>query len=626
MRYSTHPVHIGTLTIGADQPIAVQSMTSTSTMDTEASIQQAIRMIQAGCKLVRLTAPNIKEAANLGRIKAGIRAKGYDTPLVADIHFTPNAAHEAALHVEKVRINPGNYADKKRFEDIEYTDESYAQELQRIAEKFAPLVQLCQEKGVAMRIGVNHGSLSDRIMSRYGDTPAGMVESAMEFLRICQKYHYDQVVISMKSSNVIVMVQAYRSLVLALMKEKMTYPLHLGVTEAGDGEDGRVKSALGIGTLLAQGIGDTIRVSLTEDPEKEMPVGQKIVDRYVLWQENTKEWPKLILNYQKRKTHQILNIGADAVPVVLMDRSLDKVSALEPLRAAAFYPFGLRYAVPTDKWTLSDQAADYIYIGQQHINFEIPGSLGIIQDYSTWVKHPNAIRHYPLLPLAEYILTPKKHAILNFVQVDAENLEALQHLQNDPTVVLIFKTTALHKLAQQALFFQTLQEHQIESPVLLWESYQTADEEQFILDAAVDLGSLLLDGMGNGIGITARHIAPMRVNSIAFSILQAARQRSSKTEYIACPSCGRTEFDLQETTAKIRANTQHLKGLKIGIMGCIVNGPGEMADADYGYVGTGKGLITLYKQKEIIRRNVPEAEAVSALIELIQANGDWVNP
>lgn len=628
-RNETKEVKIGNKVIGGEAPILLQSMTTTDTMDTEGSVQQSIRMIEAGCELVRITAPSKKEANNLQLIKDKLRALGYDTPIVADIHFTPNAAEIAARIVEKVRVNPGNYADKKKFEEIEYTDEAYAAELERIREKFTPLVKICKEEKVAMRIGTNHGSLSDRILSRYGDTPLGMVESALEFLRICEDNDYHEIVLSMKASNTLVMVQAYRLLVAKMKAAGMNYPLHLGVTEAGDGEDGRIKSAVGIGALLEDGLGDTIRVSLTEEPEAEIPVARKLAERYV-GRENHEAIKSIDLNpldpfeSTKRESTTVGNIGGGNVPVVVGD-----LAQAEQIKASSFFPFGYNYSVPLDKWNIMDQSADFIFVGKHTIDFEIPGTLGIIQDVETWKKQADKEQHYPLIQASDLNDKILEQAKIIFLSLDAKALITQENLIADliksPKLVVVLSTTNLHGMAEQRRALIELINKKVKTPVIFKRSYSDLDGETFQLHAAADLGVLLLDGFHDGIWIDAKNCGGSKLNlSTAFGILQASRTRISKTEYISCPSCGRTLFDLQETTAKIRAVTSHLKGVKIGIMGCIVNGPGEMADADYGYVGTGPGKITLYKEKEVVRRNVPEAEAVEALIDLITENGDWV--
>lgn len=623
-RFKTREVKIGSLVLGGDQPIRLQSMTTTDTMNTEATIEQSIRMIEAGCELVRITAPSKKEAENLKEIKAGLVAHGYETPVVADIHFTPNAAEVAAEHIEKVRVNPGNYADKKRFETIEYTDESYNEELNRIREKFTPLVVKCKQLNRAMRIGTNHGSLSDRILSRYGDTPLGMVESAMEFIRICRENDYHDLVISMKASNTQVMVQAYRLLVATMIEQGMNYPLHLGVTEAGDGEDGRIKSAVGIGTLLEDGLGDTIRVSLTEEPEAEIPVAAMLAERYEQRHSHppVEEVPSAIdpFSYHRRDTREVINLGKPQVPRVFID-----LSRRENITPGSLFGAGYNYSVPLDKWNMSDLACDYVFTGSRSINFEIPGTLGVVLHANAWMVDPTKTRHYPLWSVREYIRSSERHPQLNFVETGVSELDAktIQQLNNDPTVVLILTTSHPHGMAEQRAGFFKLMHGKAEMPVVMRRDYFT-DAERFMLYSATDLGALFLDGLGDGIWISAPEVPLKIVNQTAFGILQATRTRISKTEYISCPSCGRTLFDLQETTAKIRSATSHLKGVKIGIMGCIVNGPGEMADADYGYVGTGPGKISLYKEKEVVKKNVPEAEAVQALIELIREHGDWV--
>ena len=623
-RFKTIEVKVGPIAIGGKNPIHIQSMTTANTMNTSATVDESIRMIDAGCKLVRITAPSKKDAENLANIKNELRLKGYKTPLVADIHYTPNAAEIAAKIVEKVRINPGNYADKKKFEEIDYTDESYNNELLRIEEKFTPLVQICKQNNTSMRIGTNHGSLSDRILSRYGDTPKGMVESALEFIRICRKHDYHNIVISMKASNTRVMVHAYRLLVNEMIKEGMKYPLHLGVTEAGEGEDGRIKSAVGIGTLLSEGIGDTIRVSLTEAPEHEMPVAQKILDHFKNIHNHkkiaeTKQHQIDYFQYKKRKTFQVENIGNKNVPIVISDLSNRK-----KITQASFFSLGYRYSVPLDKWHISEMASDFIYIGENEINFEIPGTLRIISNYSSWMKHKKG---FPIFNLKEKEKIKDFSETLNFLKIyDHEITPSLiDILKNNKSLVIFLESENINCIAAMRKFFFELIEKKIENPIIISRKYEFNDDEQLQISASIDIGSLLIDGLGDGICISSNNCSNKMLNSISFGILQASRTRISKTEYISCPSCGRTLFDLQETTAKIRKVTDHLKGVKIGIMGCIVNGPGEMADADYGYVGTGPGKITLYKEKTVVKKNVPESEAVDALIDLIKENGDWVD-
>ena len=623
-RFKTIEVKVGPIAIGGKNPIHIQSMTTANTMNTSATVDESIRMIDAGCKLVRITAPSKKDAENLANIKNELRLKGYKTPLVADIHYTPNAAEIAAKIVEKVRINPGNYADKKKFEEIDYTDESYNNELLRIEEKFTPLVQICKQNNTSMRIGTNHGSLSDRILSRYGDTPKGMVESALEFIRICRKHDYHNIVISMKASNTRVMVHAYRLLVNEMIKEGMKYPLHLGVTEAGEGEDGRIKSAVGIGTLLSEGIGDTIRVSLTEAPEHEMPVAQKILDHFKNIHNHkkiaeTKQHQIDYFQYNKRKTFQVENIGNKNVPIVISDLSNRK-----KITQASFFSLGYRYSVPLDKWHISEMASDFIYIGENEINFEIPGTLRIISNYSSWMKHKKG---FPIFNLKEYEKIKDFSETLNFLKIYDHEItpSSIDILKSNKSLVIFLESENINCIAAMRKFFFELMEEKIENPIIISRKYEFNDDEQLQISASIDIGSLLIDGLGDGICISSNNCSNKMLNSISFGILQASRTRISKTEYISCPSCGRTLFDLQETTAKIRKVTDHLKGVKIGIMGCIVNGPGEMADADYGYVGTGPGKITLYKEKTVVKKNVPESEAVDALIDLIKENGDWVD-
>ena len=625
-RWRTREVRIGPIGIGGDNPIRVQSMTTTDTLDTEATVAQSIRMIEAGCELVRITAPSKKEAEHLAEIRKRIRAAGFDTPLVADIHFTPNAAEIAARIVEKVRVNPGNYADRKKFDVREYTDAEYVAELQRIRERFTPLVKICKEHGTAMRIGTNHGSLSDRILNRYGDTPMGMVESAFEFVRICRELGYHDIVLSMKASNPQVMVQAYRLLVHEMMKLGWDYPLHLGVTEAGDGEDGRVKSAVGIGALLEDGLGDTIRVSLTEEPEAEIPVAQALVDRYTIRRGHdpipeVHDLPVDPFSHTRRHAREVLHIGGRHAPVVIAD-----LSTKEQITPATLFAWGYRYSVPLDKWNLTDQACDLVFIGDHHLSFEIPGSLGVVQEHSTWLKDRHKPRHYPLLSVQDLLDNASVHHDLNFVHAMPHELtdEVIAALDEDDSLVLLLDTTNRHGMAEQRATIFRLMNAGCDVPIIIGRDYVNLNELQLMLFSSTDMGALLLDGLGDGVMICPENCCGDDVvDRTAFGILQATRTRISKTEYISCPSCGRTLFDLQETTARIRARTSHLKGVKIGIMGCIVNGPGEMADADYGYVGTGPGVITLYKEKVVVKRNVPTAQAVDALIALIKEGGDW---
>ncbi|MGZ3904885.1 MAG: (E)-4-hydroxy-3-methylbut-2-enyl-diphosphate synthase [Bacteroidia bacterium] len=626
-RFLTREVKAGDVGIGGTNPIRLQSMTTTDTMDTLATVEQSIRMIEAGCELVRITAPSLNEAKNLEEIKKQLRVKGYNTPICADIHFTPNAAEWAARIVEKVRVNPGNYADKKKFEQIDYTESAYQAELERIRQRFTPLVKICKEYGTAMRIGTNHGSLSDRILSHYGDTPLGMVESAFEFLRICEENNYYNIVISMKASNTQVMVEAYRLLVQKMIETNRNYPLHLGVTEAGEGEDGRIKSAVGIGTLLEDGLGDTVRVSLTEEPEFEIPVARSLVERYSKRKQaliGTQQLMDVNLPYdpyqhERRHSNEVLNVGGKNVPRVLADFS-DK----EKITPATFYACGYNYSVQLDKWNLTDLAADYVYAGNNKVDFELPGTLGVIYNSETWKANSGQKQCYPLFCADEYFRSDRKSDKINFVAYDKTTLLANKNVF-DSTVVLVLDTFSENAMQELRSMFVHLITNGITSPVIVKRNFKDLSEQDFQLFSSTDIGGLLIDGMGDGVWIKQQNcVSPQICNSTAFGILQAARTRISKTEYISCPSCGRTLFDLQETTAKIRTVTDHLKGIKIGIMGCIVNGPGEMADADYGYVGTGPGKISLYKGKEVIKKNVPTEKAVDELINLIKENGDWV--
>jgi len=654
-RIQTRPVKVGNLVIGGGHPIRVQTMTTTDTMDTEATVAQVIRCIEAGAELVRVTAPSKKEAENLANIKAILHSKGYTTPLVADIHFTPNAAEIAAKIVEKVRVNPGNYVDKKKFEQIDYTDAEYVEEIERIRERFTPLVLICKEHGTAMRIGTNHGSLSDRIMSRYGDTAIGMVESAMEFLRIARSLDYHQIILSMKSSNPQVMVQAYRLLIQQMQQEfNELYPLHLGVTEAGDGEDGRIKSAIGIGTLLEDGIGDTIRVSLTEDPELEIPVCKDLVKRYHHLSEGNDTVPAITqlpyspFEYKRNSTSPVLNIGGKQVPVVVAD-----LSHLATIKAADLVAIGYTYDEATDKWAISDAAADYIFIGTTPLDFNLPGTLSIIASPAVCLQANNREKYHPIIDAAAYLSFDAKHPRLNFVQIDCYSDhqpiadELLLQIAKDPSVVFCLSSqckNAMQAVRRMAIKFMQLDIHQ---PIILVTDSQWQTTDEHLIHFAIETGALLLEGIGDGICLGLSKVAydasvngsnvsgrnyfnnssiEQLLNTTAFGILQATRTRISKTEYISCPSCGRTLFELQETTAKIRAVTNHLKGLKIAIMGCIVNGPGEMADADFGYVGSGVGKITLYKGKEVMKRNIDSNVAVDELILLLKEHNAWVEP
>lgn len=626
-RLKTREVFIGDTALGGDNPIRIQSMTTTDTMNTIATVEQCIRIIEAGGDYVRITAPSMNEAKNLENIKKELRARGYKTPLIADIHFTPNAAELAARIVEKVRVNPGNYADKKKFQIFNYNDALYNQELERIREKFSPLVKICKEYGTAMRIGTNHGSLSDRIMSRYGDTPLGMVESALEFLRICEDLNYHNIVLSMKASNPQVMIQAYRLLIIKMHEEGMNYPLHLGVTEAGDGADGRIKSSVGIGTLLEDGIGDTIRVSLTEEPEFEIPVCKDLVERYTS-RKNTKEIkpinekitiPYSPLEYSRRKSNAVEKIGGNNVPIVILTPNSDLIQNPAYLKEA-----GYDYNIELDKWNIADIAPDYIYLGSHDIEYELPGTLHKIFDYSFWENHKDKENSFPLFNLREYKEAPEKSSRINFLTLTSDDIYFgdLEFLKSESKCVVIFSSDNENYLADIRRSFIELMNNEINIPVIIRRNYENISDNNFMLFPATDFGGLLIDGFADGIWPEGSTSIGLQ-NPTSFGILQATRTRISKTEYISCPSCGRTLFDLQETTANIRARTNHLKGVKIAIMGCIVNGPGEMADADYGYVGSGVGKITLYKGKEVVKRSIDTEIAVNELINLIKENGDW---
>ena len=671
-RFVTREVAIGDVPMGGNNPIRIQSMTTTDTMDTIGTVEQSIRMIEAGCEYVRITAPSIKEAQNLAEIKKQLRQRGYTAPLVADIHFTPNAAEVAARIVEKVRVNPGNYADKKKFDQIDYTDAEYQGELERIYQKFSPLVKICKEYGTAMRIGTNHGSLSDRIMSRYGDTPQGMVESAMEFMRMCEMLNYYNLVISMKSSNPQVMVQAYRLLVETMVAEGMNYPLHLGVTEAGDGEDGRIKSAVGIGTLLEDGLGDTVRVSLTEEPEAEAPVAIALVERYVFREKakgerikekgnsdtENKNLSSLTFDllppahnpyeYKKRETYEANTfIGGHMVPRVVVDLSRANLKD-----AAVLNDAGYLYSPLLDKYNMADQSVDFVYLADSLPSFNFPGNLKLLYNYPTWQKLADKTMCHPVFTLQEYIAAVDRTSALNLVRLKPADIdsEAFGLLQLDKSLVFVLETDALHGMADQRTFFFKMEELGLDVPVIVKRSYSfeprsqkpevgsrksesdllTTHNSQLTTDlqlyASTDLGALLVDGFGDGIWIDAPEIETKVITSTSFGILQATRSRISKTEYISCPSCGRTLFDLMITTQMIRSRTSHLKGLKIGIMGCIVNGPGEMADADYGYVGSGTDKVTLYRGKEAVKKNITSVNALDELINIIREDGNWIEP
>ena len=602
-RRESSVVRVGDTFLGGNNPIRIQSMANVSTMDTEAAVRQAISLIEAGAEYVRFTAQGEREAHNLGIIRQRLRDAGYTTPLVADIHFNPRAADVAATTVEKVRINPGNYVDRlKTFDQLTYTDEEYAAEIQKIRDRLVPFLAICREHGTAIRIGVNHGSLSDRIMSRYGDTPEGMVASCMEFLRICRDEQFDDVVISIKASNTVVMVETVRLLVRTMDAEGMHYPLHLGVTEAGDGEDGRIKSAVGIGTLLSDGIGDTIRVSLSEAPEAELPVARQLVDYICERAGHAPIQAALAPDYDpvfptRRKSRATENIGGGHLPVVISDRSNGDIRF-----DAELFP-------------------DYIYIGKRNPE-NFPADRPLLVDLDSWQAMPNTFPVFRASETDAWVTCP---ALPKFLRLSYSDLtdERLERLKRDRETVLLLETHHANGVGEQRAAMHRLMAARCDVPVVLLRAYDDADAGTMQLKAAADLGTLLLDGFADGIMLQDDAVdAPVR-DRTAFGILQATRLRVSRTEYISCPSCGRTLYDMQTTIARIKAATSHLKGLKIGIMGCIVNGPGEMADADYGYVGAGRGHVSLYKGKQCVLKNIPEEEAVEKLVELIKAEGDW---
>ena len=604
-RRSSSPVQVGDLQIGGDASIRIQSMTTTNTNDTEACVEQAEKIIKAGGELVRLTTQGRREAENLKNINAQLRADGFNTPLVADVHFNANVADVAALYAEKVRVNPGNYVDPARvFKKIEYTDAEYADELKKLEDRFVPFLNICKEHHTAVRIGVNHGSLSDRIMSRYGDTPEGIVESCMEFLRICKKEQFDNVVISIKASNTVIMVRTVRLLVDEMDRNDMHYPLHLGVTEAGEGEDGRIKSAVGIGALLADGIGDTIRVSLSEEPEAEIPVARHLVD-YITKREGHLMVPATAspdfnwLRPERRKTRAAGGIGGSNVPVV--------IASLPNGQTAIDAEFG------------ADTTPDYIYCGSSLPANRKEGQKYIV-DFNAYTGTKDT---YPIFPYnaTPFISSVKADVKFLVLQLGAPSEEYLACLKAHPEVVVIAVSNQQNKLGEQRALTHELWTNGLFNPVVFAQMYRHSAQEKadFQLEAAADMGALMIDGLCDGIWLM--NDGDINVRDIAdtsFAILQAARLRTSKTEYISCPGCGRTLYDLRSTIAKIKAATAHMKGLKIGIMGCIVNGPGEMADADYGYVGAGPGKISLYKQKMCVEKAIPESEAVEHLLRFIE--------
>lgn len=606
LRRKTISVNIGDTPLGSDYPIRVQSMTNTSTMDTEGSVAQCRRICDAGADYVRLTAQGVREAHNIGEIRKILRSEGYNVPLVADIHFNPKAAFEAAQCTDKVRINPGNFVDAARtFKKLTYTDEEYAHEIERIREALVPFIDVCRKHHTAVRLGVNHGSLSDRIMSRYGDTPAGMVESAMEFLRVFVAENYTDVVISIKASNTVIMVETVRRLVAAMDAENMHFPLHLGVTEAGDGEDGRIKSAVGIGTLLAEGIGDTIRVSLSEDPENEVPVARKLVE-YITAREGhahiDSSYDCITADHiqpQRRASKEVAGlIGGSRLPVIIATQAKGISGSLRP---------------------------DFFFVADGQIPEKQCDTDRFIVPYS---QYKGAAGTSPLFTAGEYVELAKCPAPLKWLEVGTNTpISELQFLKGTTDTALIITPANVNIPAAEQAFIDALTANGIDCPVIIKNSYADTDTEWIQVKAGADFGAVLLNGYRDGIWFDApNYDSADNIIRCEFGILQAARLRISKTEYISCPGCGRTLYDLQSTIKRVKEATSHLKHLKIGIMGCIVNGPGEMADADYGYVGAAAGKISLYKSKECIEKNIPEEEAIPHLIALIKSNGDWIDP
>lgn len=623
MRRKTVSVSVGDLGLGSDFPIRIQSMTTTNTMDTQATVAQAIRMIQAGCELVRVTAPSINEARNLVNIKSELRNRGFTTPLIADIHFTPNAAEAAARVVEKVRINPGNYADKKQFAVREYSDAEYGAELERLRDRFVPLVRICKEYGTALRVGANHGSLSDRIVNRFGDNPQGMVESAMEFLSILQDEGYHNVVVSMKSSNPVVMIEAYRLLDTLLAERNLPpYPLHLGVTEAGDGQDGRIKSSLGIGTLLAEGLGDTVRVSLTEEPEAEVPVAAAIIRSYCgLSGTDIAEQLPQSRSYRRREGRQTGIIGGHNPLRVGVDlREFQDSLTIQDLTS-----LGHTFDAATEKWHSSDLAAELLLLNDP-LDFCLPSTLRLIVPFHSWLTATDQLFTVPVFSIYEYVNARELHPVLNVLECAPGDLTpaTMNTLTSDPTIALLVNKGTNGIEMRRALY--SLHEMGHTLPAIVSVEYNAYQDDR-LYAMCEGAGIPVADGYTDGIITQCRRLSDVpEALSVAYGILQAARLRMSRTEYISCPSCGRTLFDLQVTTALIRSRTSHLKNVKIAIMGCIVNGPGEMADADYGYVGSGPDRITLYRGRDVVKQAIPATHALEELIGVIKADGSWVDP
>lgn len=620
-RKPTLAVRIGDLGLGGENPIRLQTMTTTNTNSINESVEQCLRAIDAGAELIRLTTQGVKEVESLAQIKKIIREKGVNTPIVADIHFNPAAAIEAAKYADKIRINPGNYSDKSRTSNFSFTNSDYEAELERAEKKFLELLQVCKQNQVTIRIGVNHGSLSQRIMNRYGDTPLGMAISAMEFVRICSKYNHHLVVVSMKSSNTRVMVQASRYVVKMMVDEGFNYPMHLGVTEAGEGEDGRIKSAVGIGTLLVDGIGDTIRVSLTEEPENEIPVARELVNIFGNWpSHHIKYQGKININpfeYKRRETHSIHKIGGNNVPVVVAN-----LSNLKVIDGNTLKEWGWQYNAADGKWEGAENSADFIYIGSNSLK-----GIESLNGLPTLGNGNNCL--FRVLDQQGFISEGFKSSGEGFfvkVNPDEASIDFLKKLESTPSAIIIINATNPYQFYSLRSFIFRLIEMGIQNPCITSIRFPNTDTNNFQIASSAIAGPFFIDGLSDGLMISApQEITQSIVRSTAFGILQASRVRISKTEFISCPGCGRTLFNLNQTLLKVKERTAHLKGLKIGVMGCIVNGPGEMADADYGYVGSGPGKVTLYKQKEVVKKNIPESKAVEELIALIKANGDWVD-
>lgn len=623
-RFKTNPVTVGNLIIGGDAPIVIQSMCNTSTSDVDASVKQAKEIFNAGGEMVRYTVIHQKDAEALKEIRNELTKAGYENPIVADVHFNAELANIAAKYVEKVRINPGNFIDKRaKFEKNEYSEIEWNNELEKVAKKLIELIEICKTYNTALRIGTNHGSLSDRIMSRYGNTVEGMVESTMEFLRICQKQNFENVVVSLKSSNVKVMVTAYRNIVLAMHNENMYYPLHLGVTEAGNGLSGRIKSASGIGALLNDGLGDTIRVSLTEHPVKEIPVAHSIIKHFTNRNDKSVLKPKDV-NYNPLAINQReVETGTDIEtkhPVVVVDlRHLEEINE-EDIKALGYIKNG-------DQWEPTRRAAEYAFASTTKINSFAPEGFKFL--YESYLDGKPCKRTAPILTRAEYLKLYKLTRLKEkWVYLRLEELtdEMIGILNDDNHLVIILETTHPHGTADQRSFFMHLAQHKLKHPVIIKRNYVEEDPKQMAIKAAADIAPLLTDGLGNGIWLTNPFITDANTaHEISFEILQATRARSTSTEFIACPSCGRTQFDIEKVLEEVKERTKHLYHLKIGVMGCLVNGPGEMADADYGYVGAAPGKVSLYKGKLQVRKNIPAANAVDELIDLIKSNGDWID-